>query len=68
MSPILDPTYWPRWSVSFPSEQKSRQAIPSCLWRTGYFTASPGVLKSNLLKIAPQLLHQCPQLKGQEKL
>ena len=29
MSPILDPTYWPRWSVSFPSEQNSGQAIPS---------------------------------------
>lgn len=32
MSPILDPTYWPRWSVSFPSERKSGEAIPCCLW------------------------------------
>lgn len=32
MGPVLDPTYWPRWSVSFPSEQKIRQAIASILW------------------------------------
>lgn len=55
MSPILDTTYWPRWSVSFPSEQKvAMQVLAAC---DRQFHNLPRVLRSKQLKIAPQLSH-----------